>query len=74
MMAGRGSEGKECGSDKMVKDRGRTWGVACLAGLGSVWVERIQSYRCTEALICTDTNKIHILLSPTYITSQNFDT
>lgn len=52
-----GREGKECGSDKIVKDRGRTWGVACLAGLESVWVERIQGYHCTEAFTCTNTHR-----------------
>lgn len=40
MMVGGGRGGKGCGSDKTLKDKGRTWGVACLAGLESVWVER----------------------------------
>lgn len=54
MMAGGGRGGKGCGSDKMVKDRGRTWGVACLAGSGC---ERTQGYHCTEEFTHTHTEK-----------------
>lgn len=70
---GEEEKGRNCGSDKMVKDRGRRWGVACLAGLRSVWVESIQGYQQAKVFNCTDTRR-ETHLSPIYMGTGFFHT
>lgn len=51
---GDGAGGGEGGGDKKLKERGRTRGVACLAGLGSLWAEGTRrGHRRTEVFTQT---------------------